>query len=79
MINPLRKCTLCPRNCQVNRYIETGYCKAKAKIKVALASVHMWEEPCISGVEPFSFHIVIWDVFTVKTIRLVKAMARKLV
>lgn len=49
MINPLRKCTLCPRNCQVNRYIETGYCKAKAKIKVALASVHMWEEPCISG------------------------------
>mgnify|MGYP002543543483 FL=1 len=49
MINPLRKCTLCPRNCQVNRYIETRYCKAKAKIKVALASVHMWEEPCISG------------------------------
>lgn len=49
MINPLRKCTLCPRNCQVNRYIETGYCKAKEKIKVALASVHMWEEPCISG------------------------------
>ena len=49
MINPLRKCMLCPRNCQVNRYIETGYCKAKAKIKVALASVHMWEEPCISG------------------------------
>lgn len=49
MINPLRKCTLCPRNCQVNRYIETGYCKAKTKIKVALASVHMWEEPCISG------------------------------
>lgn len=49
MINPLRKCTLCPRNCQVNRYIETGYCKAKAKIKVVLASVHMWEEPCISG------------------------------
>ena len=43
MINPLRKCMLCPRNCQVNRYIETGYCKAKAKIKVALASVHMWE------------------------------------
>ncbi len=49
MINPLRKCMLCPRNCQVNRYIETGYCKAKTKIKVALASVHMWEEPCISG------------------------------
>ena len=49
MINPLRKCMLCPRNCQVNRYIETGYCKAKAKIKVSLASVHMWEEPCISG------------------------------
>lgn len=49
MINPLKECMLCPRNCKVNRYIETGYCKAKSKIKVALASIHMWEEPCISG------------------------------
>ena len=48
-MNVLNKCNLCPRNCSVNRYKTVGFCKAKAKIKVALASVHMWEEPCISG------------------------------
>lgn len=48
-MNILKRCTLCPRNCKVNRYIEKGYCKAGSKLKIALASTHMWEEPCISG------------------------------
>ena len=48
-MNVLRKCNLCPRNCLVDRYKCTGYCKAKAKIKVALVSLHKWEEPFISG------------------------------
>ena len=49
MENILKSCELCPRNCTVNRYEKVGYCKANEKIKVALASVHMWEEPIVSG------------------------------
>ncbi len=48
-MNALKKCDLCPRNCLVNRYENVGYCRAKAKLKIALASIHMWEEPVISG------------------------------
>ena len=49
-MNTLRNCTLCPRNCHVNRYQKKGYCKASSKLKVSLASLHQWEEPFISGV-----------------------------
>ena len=43
-------CNLCPRNCMVNRESgEAGYCLSGARIKVARAALHMWEEPCISG------------------------------
>ncbi|MDD6878870.1 MAG: radical SAM protein [bacterium] len=48
-MNDLKKCKLCPRNCKVNRYKNKGFCKANNKLKVALASMHNWEEPCISG------------------------------
>lgn len=44
-------CTLCPRNCGVNRKEKSGYCKVTDTIKVARAALHMWEEPCISGDE----------------------------
>lgn len=44
-----KACTLCPRNCGVNRAEEKGYCKAPDEIYLARASLHMWEEPCISG------------------------------
>lgn len=42
-------CTLCPFNCNVNRKDILGKCKCGDKSKLALASVHLWEEPCISG------------------------------
>ena len=45
----LSNCNLCPRNCCVNRYKKLGYCKSKAKIKLSLVSLHMFEEPFISG------------------------------
>ncbi|WP_428867692.1 radical SAM protein [Clostridium sediminicola] len=46
----LRNCTLCPRNCGVNRLEnELGFCNSGKKIKIAHVSLHMWEEPCISG------------------------------
>lgn len=46
----LEKCTLCPHECKVDRKNgKTGRCKAGKNIKIALASVHEFEEPCISG------------------------------
>ena len=48
----LRNCRLCPRSCGVNRLSgERGFCGASGeKVRVARAALHMWEEPCISGV-----------------------------
>ena len=46
----LEKCHICPHNCNVDRLNGMkGRCKATDKVKVALASVHDFEEPCISG------------------------------
>ena len=43
-------CELCPRGCKVNREEENiGVCKVPAKLKVARAALHFWEETCISG------------------------------
>ena len=43
------KCTLCPRNCGIDRDIHKGRCGVSNTLMVARASLHMWEEPCISG------------------------------
>lgn len=49
-MNLYENCTLCPRNCSVNRSSgQLGYCRTDHEIKAALASVHLWEEPPISG------------------------------
>ncbi len=45
----LKNCNLCPRKCGVNRYVMKGYCGATNKVRVAYYSLHMWEEPFISG------------------------------
>ena len=48
----LDKCMICPRNCKVNRISgQKGYCRLDDKIKIALASIHKFEEPCVSGEE----------------------------
>lgn len=47
--NSYASCSLCPRNCRVNRHIGTGYCGCGDSIKAARAALHHWEEPCISG------------------------------
>lgn len=45
-----KDCTLCPRNCHVNRLEgRKGRCKQSSSIYSARASLHQWEEPCISG------------------------------
>ena len=48
-MDKLKKCTLCPRNCGVDRTKAVGFCGTGEKIKVARAALHFWEEPCISG------------------------------
>lgn len=47
----MKECTLCPRNCKVNRAGgEAGVCGVSGDgILGARAALHMWEEPCISG------------------------------
>ncbi|MCD8154427.1 MAG: radical SAM protein [Clostridiales bacterium] len=46
----LSDCTLCPRQCHVNRNEgQLGVCGMPAGIYAARAALHMWEEPCISG------------------------------
>lgn len=48
--NILKECTLCPHNCKVNRIDGAiGRCRAGKNPKVALANLHYFEEPCISG------------------------------
>jgi putative pyruvate formate lyase activating enzyme len=50
MLNMLKSCRLCPRNCGVNRLEDAiGFCKSGRNVKVARVSLHQWEEPCISG------------------------------
>lgn len=41
-------CRLCPRQCDVNRYTNKGFCGTGAEILSAKACLHQWEEPCIS-------------------------------
>lgn len=49
VINYLKECTLCKRNCRVNRLNgEIGFCKSSDVVKVARAELHHFEEPPIS-------------------------------
>lgn len=46
----LRKCNLCPRLCNVNRYETTGHCLIGAEtVKVSTIAPHFGEEPCLQG------------------------------
>ena len=46
----LAHCTLCPHACGTNRLSgEKGACGMDARLRIARAALHFWEEPCISG------------------------------
>lgn len=49
MTELLKHCRLCPRACGANRTRTRGLCGANDRIEAARASLHMWEEPPISG------------------------------
>lgn len=52
MLEYLEKCTICPHECKINRNSgQVGRCKSKDTVKIALYSIHNFEEPCISGKE----------------------------
>ena len=42
-------CNICPRKCNINRSINTGFCNATNNLKIAKYMPHFWEEPIISG------------------------------
>lgn len=44
----IMKCTLCPRNCNVDRSTQPGACRTNG-IVLSRVARHDWEEPCISG------------------------------
>lgn len=44
-------CTLCPRMCRADRRKSPGYCGCGAYATAARAALHLWEEPCISGID----------------------------
>ena len=48
-IQEYEKCSLCHRDCGVNRYVKTGYCRMPSTIYISRAAPHYWEEPPISG------------------------------
>jgi len=49
-IDLLSECTLCPRECRVNRFEGgTGYCGSDAGMNIASICIHRGEEPPISG------------------------------
>ena len=49
MIKEIENCNTCPHKCNINRRINLGRCKANENVKIALYSLHKYEEPCISG------------------------------
>ena len=43
-------CQSCPRRCGADREAgKVGYCGVGAKVRIARAALHLWEEPIISG------------------------------
>jgi putative pyruvate formate lyase activating enzyme len=48
----LENCTLCPRECRVNRFEGgSGYCGTDASMNIASICIHKGEEPVISGAD----------------------------
>ena len=45
----MEPCELCPRKCRVDRVNKFGFCRAGEKLRVALVSLHKWEETCLVG------------------------------
>jgi putative pyruvate formate lyase activating enzyme len=50
MTNHYEACTICPRNCGVDRFAgKTGYCGETAVLRIGSAGIHRGEEPLLTG------------------------------
>ena len=45
------KCNLCPRNCNIDRKANAGFCGQTEKLRISKVMLHHYEEPIISGNE----------------------------
>ncbi len=48
-MNEYKNCTLCPRECKIDRTKRNGLCGKDSKLSVARIAPHFFEEPPISG------------------------------
>ena len=48
-MNSYLNCKLCPRACGADRTVSHGFCRESSALRAARASLHMWEEPPLSG------------------------------
>ncbi len=42
---------MCPRKCNVDKSLKSGFCNAGEKVQISKVMLHHWEEPIISGGE----------------------------
>jgi len=49
VLDELKSCTICPRNCEIDRWFQKGYCKSGVNVKINLWQKHFGEEPVLSG------------------------------
>jgi putative pyruvate formate lyase activating enzyme len=50
MTNHYEACTICPRNCGIDRFAgKTGYCGETAELRIGTAVIHRGEEPPLIG------------------------------
>lgn len=42
-------CKICPRNCNIDRNKNFGYCKSPSTIRISKVMIHKYEEPCLVG------------------------------
>jgi putative pyruvate formate lyase activating enzyme len=45
----LKNCSICPRNCFIDRHEKTGFCNSSEKVKISISQLHFGEEPIVSG------------------------------
>lgn len=44
----MKKCTMCPRKCNIDRSLTKGFCGSDDKIKIGKVMLHHWEEPILA-------------------------------
>ncbi|MBR6675944.1 MAG: radical SAM protein [Clostridia bacterium] len=48
----MKSCSLCPRECRIDRTKKLGLCGESNDMRIAKIMLHRFEEPCISGTDP---------------------------